>query len=399
MAQDPEELRNQNFKKPISRKELERRWKAVRQAMEKAKIDCLVIQNNNQHMGGYVPYFTDYIAEHGYPITVVFPLDGEMTLITSGGPPSPLGPPEWAVPGVGERLNIPYFVTFNFTNTWDAEATVNAVKKYGAKSVGFVAPEVMAGFFYAYLRDNLPGVDKKDATDLVDEIKAVKSDEELEFIRGTIEMQDKVFGATLALIHPGMRGYELRGEVQRILTYLGSEAQLIMIGSGPATTFVRQNPLRFQNRMFQEGDAICIMIEVNGSGGFFAEIGRTICLGDVPKSLQTVWDHAVTAQDRTAELMKPGTKPEELFDKHNKLLASWGYPLEGRLYAHGQGYDLVERPGICAGEKMTIKKNMNITIHPFTVRENAFAFCCDNFFVTESGAVRIHKTPRELFVI
>ena len=399
MAQDPEELRKQNFKKPISRKELERRWKAVRQAMEKAKIDCLVTQNNNQHMGGYVPYFTDIIAENGYPVTVVFPLDGEMALIKHGGPPAPPGPPAWAAPGVKDIINRPYFVTFNFTTTWDAEAVVETAKKHNAKSLGFVSPASMSAVCYEYIKDNLPGVKMQDATDLVDEIKAVKSDEELEFIRGTIEMQDKVFGATLALIHPGMRGYELRAEIQRLLTYLGSEEQLIMLSSGPKTTMVGHKGIRSQDRVFEEGDAVFIMIEVNGPGGFYAEIGRTICMGDVPKPLQTAWNHSVEAQDITAELLKPGAKPEELFAKHNKLLASWGYPMEGRLYAHGQGYDLVERPGICAGEKMTIKKNMNITVHPFCVKPNAYAFCCDNFFTTESGGVRIHKTPREVFVI
>ena len=39
---------------PISIKELERRWAAVRAAMEERHIDVLLMQNNNDHMGGYV---------------------------------------------------------------------------------------------------------------------------------------------------------------------------------------------------------------------------------------------------------------------------------------------------------------------------------------------------------
>ena len=35
---------------PISNAELERRWRAVRAAMEKEKIDVLLMQNNNDHM-------------------------------------------------------------------------------------------------------------------------------------------------------------------------------------------------------------------------------------------------------------------------------------------------------------------------------------------------------------
>ena len=64
---------------PISDAELDRRWRAVRAAMEKEKIDVLLMQNNNDHMGGYVRWFTDMPATNGYPNTVVFPRDDEMT--------------------------------------------------------------------------------------------------------------------------------------------------------------------------------------------------------------------------------------------------------------------------------------------------------------------------------
>ena len=69
---------------PISTQELERRWQAVRAAMEEQRIDVLLMQNNNDFMGGYVKYFTDLPATNGYPITVVFPRDDDMTMIGQG---------------------------------------------------------------------------------------------------------------------------------------------------------------------------------------------------------------------------------------------------------------------------------------------------------------------------
>src|ERR1700683_4119820 len=69
---------------PISTAELERRWAAVREAMEREKIDVLLMQNNNDYMGGYVKYFTDLPATNGYPLTVVFPRDDLMTLVSQG---------------------------------------------------------------------------------------------------------------------------------------------------------------------------------------------------------------------------------------------------------------------------------------------------------------------------
>ena len=50
---------------PISTAELERRWAAVRAAMEAEGIDVLLMQNNNDFMGGNVKYFTDLPATNG----------------------------------------------------------------------------------------------------------------------------------------------------------------------------------------------------------------------------------------------------------------------------------------------------------------------------------------------
>src|SRR5215475_15557902 len=69
---------------PISTAELQRRWQAVRGAMAQHKIDVLVMQNNNDHMGGYVRWFTDMPATNGYPNTVIFPADDDMTVVMQG---------------------------------------------------------------------------------------------------------------------------------------------------------------------------------------------------------------------------------------------------------------------------------------------------------------------------
>ena len=50
--------------------------------MERDNIDVLLMQNNSDQMGGYVEYFTDLPATNGYPLTVVFPRDDLMTLVS-----------------------------------------------------------------------------------------------------------------------------------------------------------------------------------------------------------------------------------------------------------------------------------------------------------------------------
>ena len=65
---------------PISDSELNRRWKAVRAGMAERGIDALVMQNNNDWLGGYVKWFTDFPAYNGYPRTVIFHAADAMTV-------------------------------------------------------------------------------------------------------------------------------------------------------------------------------------------------------------------------------------------------------------------------------------------------------------------------------
>ncbi|HEX9911529.1 MAG TPA: hypothetical protein VGA86_11620, partial [Desulfatiglandales bacterium] len=65
----------------VSDQELKRRWKKVRKRMREEKIEFLIMQNDNEWLGGYVKWFTDIPARNAQAHTVIFPLDDEMTTI------------------------------------------------------------------------------------------------------------------------------------------------------------------------------------------------------------------------------------------------------------------------------------------------------------------------------
>src|SRR5262249_57174828 len=75
---------NERLLTPISTVELERRWVAVRKEMGERGIDALLMQNNNDWLGGYVKWFTDLPAVNGYPRTVIFYADDPMSVIEMG---------------------------------------------------------------------------------------------------------------------------------------------------------------------------------------------------------------------------------------------------------------------------------------------------------------------------
>ena len=54
----------------ISTSELERRWKAAREMMRDRKIDFLLMRNDEDFLGGYVKWFSDFSAQHSYPFSL-----------------------------------------------------------------------------------------------------------------------------------------------------------------------------------------------------------------------------------------------------------------------------------------------------------------------------------------
>jgi hypothetical protein len=124
--EDPRE----RLTKCVSTAELERRWKATREMMREKKLDYLLIQNSEEFLGGTLRWFSDFTARHQFPMTIIFPVDDEMTLINCGGDVREMQPfpPPWAARGIKNRFGAVYFPTINYTNTLDAEIAVEVLK-------------------------------------------------------------------------------------------------------------------------------------------------------------------------------------------------------------------------------------------------------------------------------
>jgi Xaa-Pro aminopeptidase len=106
------------------------------------------------------------------------------------------------------------------------------------------------------------------------------------------------------------------------------------------------------------------------------------------------------ARNHALKLMTPGTSCKTVWDSYNEFMRRNGRPEENRLFCHGQGCDLVERPVVRFDETMTIQKGMNITCHPTYVTKRLYGNITDNYFIGATGVVeRVHKFTEQLVEI
>ena len=386
---------------PISTKELERRWAAVRAAMTEHGTDVLLIQANNDFMGGYVKYFTDLPATNGYPVTVVFPRDGRMTVIGQG--PFNLVrelPPEGdgLRRGVGTFMGTPSYASVPYSAEYDAALAEKALSRFSGGTIGLLGTAAMSFALVDYFRRKFSKAKFVNASDSVDRIKAVKSEEEIALMRRTAAMQDAAMEAVFKAVRPGMRDLEAAAVAEQVGHKFGSEQGLFMCASGPVGTAAVMSNRHTQNRVIREGDQFTLLIENNGPGGYYTEIGRTCVLGKASQEMQDEFAFVLEAQKFTVNLLRPGAACRDIWESYNAFMRDHGRPEEKRLHCHSQGYDMVERPLVRFDETLPIQKSSIVALHPTYVTERTYSWCCDNFLIGEGGVVeRLHKFPQKIF--
>ena len=385
---------------PITTNELQRRWSLAREVMTATGVDALVMHAREDWMGGYVRWFTDLPALNGYPRTVVFYADAPMTVVSMGafGLVRDLGGNDQIARGVETVFGTPSFVSIHATLDYDAELTIADLERHGVKSVGLLAKQAMPHSLVNMLAKKLPDAVVQDVTDAIDQVKALKSPEEIELIQVTASLQDQVFAEVCDFVRPGVTDRDVMAHAEAVGRRYGSDQGIYLGCSAPMGLPSRFVGRHYQSREMARGDHLSILIEINGPGGIYLEIARTMVLGAASDHLLQALQNVLQAQDYTLSLMKPGASPAEIFSAHNAWMAERGLPEERRLYAHGQGCEMVERPLIRQDETMPLAENMLLAVHPAYDDGEVFAVICDNYMIEAGGpGPCLHKTERKIF--
>jgi Xaa-Pro aminopeptidase len=385
----------------VSTAELERRWKAAREMMAERGLDYLVMQNQEEFLGGTLRWFSDFAARHQYPTTVIFPADAEMTVISSGTEPPARQPfPPMPARGIRRSLGAVYFPTTPYSSTVEGRLIVDALREKKNPTVGWVDRAFLPVTVHQYVVENLPGATFVDATEWVDRLRVVKSPEEIELVRACAALQDACVDHLAGTIAPGMRDYEVYAEAHYYCSKHGSSRGIVQVGSGPLGTAVPFDVYRMQNHVIQAGDQVSVLIEVNGPGGYFSELTRIFTVqAEPPQTLEEAFANAAECQQLLAKAMVPGTDPGELWRAQVEFLTERGYSRPARSFAHGQGLSLVERPNIRPEEPWKLEKSMILAVHPIASRDDVWASACDSFVVGDEGAERLHKCPQTIVCV
>ena len=224
-------------------------------------------------------------------------------------------------------------------------------------------------------------------TNIIHDLKMVKSPEELQIVADGAEMVDRVYQACLEFAGTGQTWNDITSEVCRTLYQWGTED----IGGYPLSRST--SPIR-------KGDSYHLYPEPQASGGYWMQFGRLISFGKPDKELQYAWELDMKAQDRGAEKLIPGNTGGDVMRAINEALKGSQFTGALRGSGHGVGLDIIERPLITLDDETVLKPGMVVAIHPvFSPHPAAFEAVADMFIVTEGKPRKLSKIAPEIKVI
>jgi Xaa-Pro aminopeptidase len=234
------------------------------------------------------------------------------------------------------------------------------------------------------------GVDRlRTGSRLVNELRQIKSADELDAMGRAIAAAEAVMAATAPLVVPGVSMAELVEAVEHELRIAGSRcpsfATHIFTGlevddfdSGEATA----------HRPIPEGTSV--MFDFGGVvDGYCSDFGRTIYCGEPPADYLEAYDVMLAAQEAGRAAAAAGTPAREVNAACRRPIEEAGL---GEHFRHRMGHcigmDVHERPFISNEDETPLRLGMTFTDEPSIIIPGRYSLRIEDILVCEEGGGR-----------
>ncbi|WP_105189180.1 M24 family metallopeptidase [Pseudoalteromonas sp. T1lg48] len=200
-------------------------------------------------------------------------------------------------------------------------------------------------------------------TDMVESLRRVKDEYEIDCIRQAAAIADSALAQTLTQIKTGITERELAIELDYQMQLRGSTGTSFdtILLFAERSALPHGNP---GNKQLLEGDFILIDFGAVVNG-YRSDMTRSYVWGQPSAEQQAIFDTVQNAQRAALDAVRPGVSAHELNAKaHEVLQASPFGQYAGEGLGHGLGLFLHEIPFLKPGEQYRLQAGNVITIEP-----------------------------------
>ncbi|HKV03044.1 MAG TPA: Xaa-Pro peptidase family protein [Ktedonobacteraceae bacterium] len=248
----------------------------------------------------------------------------------------------------------------------------------------------------------------RDITSMLDELAAIKTDEEIEAIKRSEEVAYLGFMAAREAIEVGKSEAEVAAQTHAALLRAGYAAQgakhvlpyvHVMAGKRAALAYRAFNLT--SNARINYGDTVLVQMEIS-INGYWAELTRTFFSGTISDEWRKAHMACVEAQDAALRVIKDGASAREADGAARSVMGKAGFgPAFKHGLGHGFGFQAIDHaaaPALHPASKAVLRSGMAHNMEPAAyLQDKGGIRLNDNVCVRSDGNEMLSaKIPRDL---
>ena len=393
------------IKAPFPAEEYEVRWEKVYNEMQRRSLDVAVVWGRSGYSYeryGDVLYLVNYysgqsgqiwdyfLAEpKAYVFSAVILRQGHKPELVADEPP---------------QTNL--IMTDNYCWSLDTISGVaDSLKSHGITGkVGLVGTDFLPMTHWRRLSAATPDVVWEPCDDLVQDVRVVKSDRELDIYRHAGEIATDALTILIENLLSGKSEADAAGEAAREIVRRGGHAHVILVCHGEHIWNVSSDPLVAHSQETPKlGDLVRCFVWGPMYQGYFLDPGRTFVIGRKPTVDQKrLVEATANIVEQCRAVIKPGTKVRDIVEIGRQLQDEFGgvkdqaRKREPNFFGHGVGlfWDPPYFMDTYTGKHQTIEQNMVMSTEAFLALEGVGAAGIEDLFiVTDDGTESLTTTP------
>jgi Xaa-Pro aminopeptidase len=372
----------------FTRDEYQRRQDKASTLMAERGIDALfILQTEN------LSYFTGYISwlksSKHRPFVSIQPQGKAPVLVL---PRLQLGDAEGFSYVEDIRLWSADYLRF-FADTIKDMGLAN--KRIGVE-IGHDTHLAMSLLEFEQLKAMLPDVTWVDATDLIFDVRKIKSAPEIAYLRRSSEIADKAVENAWKALRPGMTERDVFTIMARTFVEEGAEEiGFIIIRSTPDDLYMRNKMPT--DRILRAGDVVSCDIGCQYRG-YWSDMMRAAAIGEPDEIMARGFAAAALVNTAVREAARPGMTIDDLDKVRARTIEEHGFGVWLPSIGHCLGTTVHELPRIAGGVQDVLEPGMVFTVEP-GVHFPPYIFNIEDvMIVTETGTESLNRYPRELYI-
>lgn len=237
------------------------------------------------------------------------------------------------------------------------------VARLGVRRIGFESVHLTVNQHREWV-EALPDCELVPIRDMVEDLRVVKDEKEIEAIEKAVILADSAFAHITKFIRPGMTEKEVGWELEKYMRTHGAEKVSfdIIVGSGSNGAMPHAT---VSERMIRAGEPIVMDLGAVVDG-FCSDLTRTIVIGEPDDRFRAIYDTVLRAQVHAEAKILPGMTGQEADAIARDIITAAGYgEAFGHGLGHGVGLAVHEKPRVSYVEgENVLQPGMVFTVEP-----------------------------------